>query len=109
MAYETLNSLDILTMTLNMIGKDGPIVVDIMMATHNDDLEHTDYKLWKKLIENGCVIVGEKDRKINVDDVQKMTKTLKKEMSRKEYQNGRTYFFEGIKKSSKGWEFVWGS
>ena len=101
MAFEIVNSLDILSMTLEMIGKEGPWIVDIGMAEHND----VDRTLAKK----GKIVVGEKGKTITVDDVKKCVNTMKKEMRRKEYDNGRSYYFEGVSTHNKRSTFSWGS
>jgi hypothetical protein len=92
------------TWILKMIGKKGGVKINTNIYNHNDDLSHND-----KLKRGEIITLGKKDEPVTVEDCLAFLKKVGKYASHEDFDNGRSYFFEGIEKDGKGYEFVWGS
>jgi hypothetical protein len=101
--YEILALLNALN---EMIGEQGPLILDTGILQHSDNSEKYDPS-------SDHIIIGEDETEISFDDIyaafQKMDKI---KIFKKELNSGRSYFFEGIRKNKKNpkkFDISWGS
>lgn len=87
---------------LKRVGKSGGIVFDCFIKGHNHFLEE---KYSKKFLDtlNDKFILGTKGKKITKADVSVFVKALEKYATLKLWNNGRTYFYEGIDSTGIFW------
>ena len=98
------NFKEISRFILDIYLKDGPIRVDTGMIAHNYEAQEK-----HNLDEfEDILVIGEEGREIVKSDIEKFLNELSKNMEL--LDNGRSYFFEGIRKhSDKEYNMLWGS
>lgn len=101
---------DAMRLAFKIKGKEGPIKINIALADHNIYLDDTvgSKEFIQKLFKDDIIIVGEEGEIIKESDLEKFIIDMKKNL--KYFDNGRSYFFEGISKiNHKEYRFRWGS
>lgn len=88
------------------IGKVGPFKVYTDVAEHNQYLKGPRIGI---LLEDDVMQLGFKVAKITQKDVDTFLALLKTHLSQKEFNNGRTYIFEGVTVEGKDLFINWGS
>lgn len=84
---------------LTILGKAGPINIDVGINGHNDDLEEF----------SDDFVIG-KETAIDIQDCLSFLNKLEKYALNPAFDNGRSYFFEGIRELEDGsYRISWGS
>lgn len=101
---------DLAIFAISLIGKKGCIKFNTCMVEHNDDLELSK-KEYRALKKEETITIGQKDKTITKKQVEEFLQKLQEYVRRSEfYDNGRTYFFEGIEQlNDKEYRISWGS
>jgi hypothetical protein len=92
------------------IGQPGPIIVNTEVAHHNifleDDLTQDAIQV---LLDEDSIKFGTNEANLTKEDFKAMMKKLKRHLSRLEFENGRSYFYEGLEFVDGAIEIQWGS
>lgn len=111
------SEIELVKSFLQICGQEGPIVIDTQIAAHNymleDKLKDTGKEnQWKKHIKEDKFTIGKEGENITPNDIYLFLDYAKKRGKRKVFDNGRSYFFEGImpsKQKDVHYELCWGS
>ena len=96
----------------NLIGQQGGFTFDTGIAAHNPFLDDESpnslnflevMKFNSQKYSADKVVVGKKGRKITRKDIQVATDHISDYSNQEKFDNGRSYFFEGIDKSGICW------
>jgi hypothetical protein len=110
MGMDNLHWLELTTFVVGLIGKMGPYKVDTEAAQHNIFLgEQVSEDDAVALTKKDVITIGTKEQAITPSDVMMFIAKLKKHLSREEFNNGRSYFFEGMEIDGKRATLCWGS
>ena len=114
MAYIS-SELELVRCVVDIVGRNGPVYVDTGIAKHNymlgDKMEKQGKEAeWLGILAADIKPIGEEGRKITKKDIQNFLDVAEARGKMKIFDNGRSYFFEGMnKKSDDSYEFLWGS
>lgn len=102
---------DVAIFAVDLIGKEGGIKFNTCMVEHNYDLENElSTATYRALEQEQTFRIGKKGEPITKKQVREFLGKLQKYIERDVFQNGRTYFFEGIeKRGSTSYAIMWGS
>jgi len=105
------SSIELALFAVEIIGGEGPILVDTCIAQHNffleEDLGEDEYD---KLCKEDVIEVGCKGRKITRLDLKILFAALQHRRNQEIFQNNRTYIFEGVTEQDKNlYTIDWGT
>jgi hypothetical protein len=105
------SEFELCEMCLDLIGMQGPVIVDTGIAAHDYSLEEDfSEKEYAQLLEADKITIGEAGREITKDDIKLFIKNVMRHSSNEAFEDsGRSYFFEGVGETRRGWKFCWGS
>lgn len=95
---------------IDILDEIGPFQINTNIASHNIFLEKEDPERYMELLEKDNMTIGESGKKVTKSDLKNFLFKAKKYGEKDAFNNGRSYFFEGITKvGEKSYEFDWGS
>jgi poly-D-alanine transfer protein DltD len=105
------NIADFAIFAVDLIGKEGSVKFNTCMVEHNFDLEDNLSKAAYRALEKEQTIrIGTKGDLITKKQVQEFLEKVSEYVGRDEFQNGRSYFFEGIEtRGLRSYAISWGS
>jgi hypothetical protein len=104
-----MNIADFAIFAVDLIGKEGGVKFNTCMVEHNDDLD-LPKKAYRALEKEQVIKIGEKGVPITKEHIREFLGKVQEYCCRDVFNNGRSYFFEGIEKTgAKSYSIMWGS
>ena len=100
---------------IDMFGRNAPIKIDTGIAKHNFMLEdklkkNGEQDIWEELLVEDIYFIGIEGKRVTKKDIQEFLIDVESRGKMKIFDNGRSYYFEGMTKKDDGsYEFEWGS
>ena len=96
------SAIEVLLVANEIVGKKGPIAIDSRIYRHNINMEEVDKG-------NDLYILGENGNEVTFEELIELITKLNDLVDNLYSATGRSYYFEGIEKSSDMFVMAWGS